>query len=405
MDEKTIIEVLKKWNPWEKGIDIGILRQKYIKKIYPYFERKEVIIIKGIRRSGKSTIVKQLIYKLIKNKVNEKQILYLNLEDYNFANDLKIELFEKVLSAYKNYLKNKKRTYFFIDEIQKIDGWEKWIRTKYDINEDIKFIVTGSSASLLSKELSSLLTGRNLSFRIMPLSFMEFLDFSKTKSLQEYLEFGGFPEVVLEESEEKKRFILRQYFEDIIYKDIIERYNIRNAKQLVEIARYLISSSGSKVSLNKLSHVFGISKDTISLYISYMIDAYLLFEVSYFSYSAKIKHDVSKLPKIYALDNGLINIATVKYSENKGQMYENTVLIKLAEDYNEISYWSELVSEVDFIVEGKSINVTSTDTIPKREIKGLGDFRKKHKHFLPLLITPSAKKGDTISLHDFLLSD
>lgn len=402
MDEKTIIEILKKWNPWGKKIDSGIKRKNYIKKIYPYLERKEVLVLKGIRRAGKSTIVKQLIKELIEKEINEKQILYLNLEDYNFANLLEIKLFDNILNAYLKYSKNQKKIYFFIDEIQKINGWEKWVRTKYDQNDNIKFIITGSSASLLSKELSTLLTGRNLSFKIMPLSFKEFLEFSKHKSIEGYLKYGGFPEVVLENNEEKKRFILRQYFEDIIYKDIIDRYQIRNTKQLAEIARYLISTAGSKVSINKLSKIFGLSKDTISTYISYLINAYLLFEVTYFSYSAKIKHDVTRLPKYYVLDNGLISIVNIKYSQNKGWMHENTVLIKLLEKFEEVSYWSELKSEVDFIVNKKAINVTATDKIPKRELKGLEDFQNKNKQFSTLLITETTTKNNLISLKDFL---
>src|SRR3989338_1685342 len=404
MHKATIIEVLKKWNPWEKSINAGIKRQKYIEKIYPYLKRKEVVVLKGIRRAGKSTIVKQLMLELIKNRVNKKQILYLNLEDYNFANDMRIELFDEVLHAYKIYYKNKGKVYFFIDEIQKINGWEKWVRTKYDLNENIKFVITGSSASLLSKELSALLTGRNLSFRIMPLSFAELLKFSKTKSLEEYLEFGGFPEVVLERDEAKKAFILQQYFEDIVHKDIIDRHNVRNAKQLIEIARYLVSTGGSKVSLNKLSKVFGISKDTIALYIGYMIDAYLLYEVTFFSYSAKIKHDIAKLPKLYVLDNGLINVVSIQYSKNRGQMFENTVLIKLLEAYGDISYWSELKSEVDFIADKMTINVTATDKIPKREIIGLNDFQKKHKQFSSLIIAES-HSGDRVSILDFLRNE
>lgn len=402
MDESTIIEVLKRWNLWERKIYSGVNRPEYIKKIYPYFKRKEVIVLKGIRRSGKSTIVKQLMFELVKKGVDKKQILYLNLEDYNFANDLKVELFEEVFQAYKNYSKNKKKVYFFIDEVQKIKGWEKWVRTKYDLKDLIKFIVTGSSASLLSKELSTLLTGRNLAFKIMPLSFKEFLGFSKTKSLDEYLQFGGFPEVVLEQSKDKKLFILKQYFEDIIHKDIVDRYNIRNAKQLIELARYLVSVAGSKVSINKLSKVFGLSKDTISMYISYMIDAYLLFEVTYFSYSVKIRHDVTKLPKLYVLDNGLINVVNVKYSKNLGQMFENTVLIKLLEHAEEINYWSELKSEVDFIVDKTAINVTATDEIHEREMKGLEEFQKKHKQFSFLLITKSTTKDNWTSILNFL---
>ena len=402
MDESTIIEVLKKWNPWGKKIEAGIERDIYIEKIYPYIERKEVIVLKGIRRCGKSTIVKQLISKLIKDKADKNQILYLNLEDYNFANDLRIGIFEAVLNAYRNYSKNKNKIYFFIDEIQKIDGWEKWIRTKYDLNENIKFIVTGSSASLLSKEFSTLLTGRNLSFKIMPLSFKEFIKFSKNKSLKEYFEFGGFPEVVLEQSEEKKMLLLQQYFEDIIHKDVVDRYSIRNAKQLIEIARYLVSVTGSKVSLNKLSKVFGISKDTLSQYIGYMIDAFLLFEVTYFSYSAKTRHDVTKLPKLYALDNGLINVVSIKYSDNIGRMFENTVLIKLLEKFEEVHYWSELKSEVDFIVDKIALNITATDKIHEREMRGLMDFQKRHKGFSSLIVTQTKTENNMLSILNFL---
>jgi len=399
---ENIIEILNKWNPWEKEIDAGVKRNYYIKKIFPYFERKEIIVLKGIRRSGKSTIIKQLMKELIKKGVNKKQILYLNLEDYGFANNLNINLFDEVLQAYKKYSKNNKKIYFFIDEAQKIDSWEKWVRTKYDLNEGIKFIVTGSSASLLSKEFSTLLTGRNLSFTVMPLSFNEFTEFSKKENLEEYMRYGGFPEVVLEKSEEKKAYLLQQYFEDIIHKDIIDRYNIRNTKHIMDLARYLVSTSGSKISINKLSKIFGIAKDTLQTYVNYMLDAYLLFEVTYFSYSAKVKHDISKLPKLYCLDNGLINIANIKYSKNIGQMFENTVLIKLLEHHEEISYWSELKSEVDFIVKDKAINVTAADKIPKREMQGLKDFKKKHKRFSTLLITKSTTKDNMISIFDFV---
>lgn len=399
---EDIIEILNKWNPWEKDIDAGIERKRYLKRIFPYLERKEVIILKGIRRSGKSTIVKQLITKLIKTGISKKQILYLNLEEYGFANNLNIQLFDSILEAYKKYSKNKKKIYFFIDEIQKIPSWEKWIRTKYDLNENIKFIITGSSASLLSKELSTLLTGRNISFTIMPLSFNESIDFTKNQNLSDYMIFGGFPEIVLEKSEEKKIALLQQYFEDIIHKDIIDRYSIRNTKQIMDLARYLISASGSKVSVNKLSKVFGIAKDTLQSYINYMIDAYLLFEVNYFSYSAKVKHDVSKLPKLYCFDNGFINIVNLKYSKNLGQMFENTVFIKLADSYKEISYWSEYGSEVDFIAEKTAINVTCSDKIHEREFNGLDDFNKGHKGFNLIIVSNSLKKENIIPIIDFL---
>ncbi len=403
MEESAIIQVLKRWNMWEKKIDAGIKRPDYVERIYPYFERREVIVIKGMRRCGKSTILKQLMRELVNNGVSKRQILYLNLEDYNFANDLRIGLFDEVLAAYRNYSKNRGKIYFFIDEIQKIEHWERWIRTHYDLNENMQFIITGSSASLLSKELSALLTGRNISFRIMPLSFREFAAFTETKDVSKYLTFGGFPEVVLERDEGRKILLLQQYFEDIVHKDIIDRHSIRNARQVMEIARYLISTSGSKVSLNRLSRVFGISKDTLADYAGYMMDAFLLYEVSFFSYSAKIRHDVTKLPKLYAMDNGMINAVSIKYSENRGRLFENAVLIRLLERNEEVNYWGELKSEVDFIVNKAAINVTATDRIAAREIQGLEDFSGKFRHFRTILVTESTTKGSMIALREFLL--
>ena len=134
-----------------------------------------------------------------------------------------------------------------------------------------------------------------------------------------------------------------------------------------------------------------------------MIDAYLLFEVTYFSYSAKVRHDLSKLPKLYVLDNGLIHVASIKYSENLGQKFENTVLIKLEEQFDEISYWSELKSEVDFIVDRLAINVTANDKMSKREMQGLENFQKANKTFYTLLITNSISKDNMTSLREFLL--
>lgn len=350
---------------------------------------------------------------MIKSGINKRQVLYLNLEDYSFANDLNLNLFEDVLKAYKEYNKpdksasskrdDQKRIYFFIDEIQKISGWERWIRTKYDLNENIKFVISGSSASLLSKELSTLLTGRNLSFVIMPLSFNEYVHFTKdNENLDEYMKYGGFPEVVLEKSEEKKVYLLKQYFEDIIHKDIIDRFAIRNTKQVLDLARYLVSTSGSKVSVNKLSKIFGLSKDTLRTYINYMIDSYLLFEVTYFSYSAKVRHDVTKLPKLYCLDSGFMNVVNTRYSQNLGQVFENTVLIKLAQIHREISYWSELNTEVDFIVEKTAINVTAADKIPEREQKGLEEFKKKHREFDLLLISRAQSNENMTPILEFL---
>lgn len=405
METEDIIKVLVAWNLWDKDIEAGIPRNKYVEKLSEFLDMKHVLILKGVRRCGKTTIAKQLMKNLLKKKVKKKQILYVNFEDINFADKLHIHLLDEILNVYLEYTKNKERVYCFLDEVQRIQNWERWIRTKYDQDQKIKFIITGSSAHLLDRELSTLLTGRNITFEIMPLSFEEFKGFNNRGEIEEYLRFGGFPEVVLEKSEERKIRLLNQYFIDIIHRDIVDRYRVRNTNELIAIAKYLVSTPGSKVSVNKLSKVFGVTKNTIALYISYMVDAYLLLEVRFFSFSAKVKYDVTRLPKYYVIDNGLVNITTMQYFKNLGQLYENTSLLHLYQmkgKLEDIMYWSDTNSEVDFVVGNKAINVTSTDNIPAREWKGLENFQKKHKQFSSLLITKSINKEGIVSLKKFL---
>lgn len=392
IDEDSLMGVLDRWNAWNRQISTGVLRTQYVDEILKFMDRKEVIVLKGIRRSGKSTIMKQLMAVLIKKGILQHQILYLNLEDYNLSPFLSLELLEFVLQTYKKQMNSLKKIFFFIDEIQLVEGWEKWIRTKYDLQENIKFVISGSSAALISKEFSTKLTGRNLSFQVKPLSFTELLDFKEGREadlLSEYLEFGGFPEVVLETDINTKLKLLHQYFDDIIHKDVIDRYNVRNPKQVHLLAKYLCANAGQKISYHKLAKSFGISNETTITYVKYILDTFLFYEVNYFSYSARIKYDATKLSKIYVADNGLINIAEIKFSQETGKKYENAVCIKLTEKYGSIYYWSEK-NEVDFIANNHAINVVSSQKIPDREFKGLEEIKRKFKQIKKFtIITPN----------------
>lgn len=409
ISKDALLDLMKEWNFWEREIDVGIIRQEYLEKLQPYMERKEMLVLKGIRRAGKSTIMKQLMMALVKKGVDKKQIIYINLEDFKLRDSLKLELFELILEVHEEYVKkhakNKILKYVFIDEIQLMPDWEKWVRTKYDLNKEIKFIITGSNASLLSRELSTLLTGRNLTFQIMPLSLIEFFQFRKDADIEEYLTYGGFPEVVLEKDNINKKIILQQYFEDILNKDIIARHNIRNVEIIFNLARIIVSNSGTKTSQNKLAKTLGVSDDTIASYMSYMIDSFLIFKVPYFSYSLKKRHNVKTQPKYYAADNGLIHATSLNFSKDKGKKFENAIFLKLYAQTHDISYWSEK-GEVDFVFQDKAINVTSAEKIPEREIQGLIEFSKKHKNFELILISENEseayEKIKAMSLAKFL---
>lgn len=372
----------------------SIPRNIYMKEIETWLDKKEVIIIKGIRRSGKTYIMHQLMKKLPKENT-----FYVDFEDFRLDKYLEIDLLEKILS-----LRNKnKPAYFFLDEIQRIKGFEKWLRTYYD-KDKIKFVIGGSNISLLTPKLSTVLTGRNITFEIFTLSYKEFKIFKPEGELEEYLEFGGFPEVVLKKDELQKRRMLEQYVNDIITKDIIEKYELSNVTQLKALVKFFLNNPGIKISANKLGKQLGIHKDTAQKYIEYMKDTFLIFEVPFFSYSAKTKYIGAHAPKYYCIDNGLHTITTTK--KNKGALWENAVAIKLLQTNKEFFYWQDLV-EIDFVVDGKAIQVTSNKEIPEREIASFNEFSKKHKKIRKhLLVNPekTEKNGNIkfIRIIDFL---
>ncbi len=386
--EQKLFETLKKWNFWERDINTGIERSEYLEELQQYITRKEIIVLKGIRRCGKSTIMRQLMKRLIKQNVAKEQILYLNLESYEFRNSKSIQLFEQTLNIYKKELNKDKKTYFFIDEIQEIPEWERFIRTIYDRDENIKFFISGSNASLLSKELSTLLTGRNITFEIKPLTYREYKSFTLTPQLEEYQLYGGFPEIVLETNTTIKKKLLKQYFEDIITKDVIERHKIRNNNNITNLAKYIIENSGTMFSINKLAKALKIDNEAVNNYLNAMKDAYLIIQVNHFSYSFKKRFDKNIHPKYYISDNGFFQIIQ-NDKKDIGQKFENLIAIELTHKHKEITYWLDK-TEVDFIFEKTAINVTTDITnIKKREYQGLKDFKRKYKDFTLNIITPT----------------
>ncbi|MFH1450969.1 MAG: ATP-binding protein, partial [archaeon] len=318
------IEKLAEWNPWwEKGQVSeelkGQPRPQYA-QLVESVEIKEITIITGVRRSGKSTLMYRMIDSLLKEGAAPEQVLFVNLEDKKLTKDG----LDDIYAAYRRDINLDKEAYVFFDEIHRRKGWESWIRKKYDLKTKDKFVISGSCSYLLKKEYSTLLTGRNVTFEIMPLSFEEFLlfknmDINKSslkkgvllektkfqilKSLDEYLAHGGFPEAVLKREDFKTK-LLEQYFDDILYKDIVDRYDL-NSQKAKDLALYLITNFTSLISLRNLRNSLKMSYDTIKDYISYYREAFLFFTVDHFSYSFKEQKTLAS--KIYCIDNGLRN--------------------------------------------------------------------------------------------------
>ena len=311
--------------------DKGIEREMLAKiKLVPGYAS----VISGIRRSGKSTLLRQLIS-------DSTAFNYLNFEDVRiFGFELKdFKRLEDIFSE-----EGFSDLYFF-DELQNVEGWERYIRTLLDNKKTV--VITGSNASLLSKELGSKLTGRHLRYELFPFSFKEFLSFKDTKpslnSFEEYLQSGGMPENVKLQND----MILQELFNDIIARDITVRYNLRNPKLVKEVALYLLSNVGKEFSFQKLRKMYDLgSVNTIISLIGYYEDSYLLFTVPQFDFSFRSRLVNAK--KVYAIDTGLIKANSVSFSQDRGRMLENVVFIHLKRLSKEVFYFKK-DNECDFI--------------------------------------------------------
>jgi len=242
---------------------------------------------------------------------------------------------------------------YYFDEIQNVQKWEIFVRTKLERGKH--FLITGSNASLLSKELGTKLTGRHLRHELFPFSYSEFLLFTKKQAspitFTEYLQKGGFPEYLKFGRSE----ILHELFNDIIMRDIVVRHKLRSPKSIKELALFLLSNVGSEFSYNSLAKTFGLGSTNSAIsFVSYLEDSYLLFPVPKFSYSLK-KQSINP-KKIYVIDNGLANVNSVSFSSNKGRMLENLVFLDLRRMGKEVFYFKDQ-KECDFVVrEGNKIS-------------------------------------------------
>jgi len=365
MEKEQIIESLLLWNFWEKDLNIGIPREEYLVCLNRYLATDEIVALTGVRRSGKSTLLLQLIAQLIKNNVPRANTLYVNFEDPKFYNFLDIKLLDKIWQAYLDYLQPKGKIYLILDEVQKVKGWENWVRSKHDRGEAVKIFVTGSNAELLSSEFSSALTGRHLQIFITPLSFSEFIKFrgmgfeadklwlvknrNKLKDFTlDYLQIGGFPKIVLTEDELLRKELLSQYFNDILTKDIVKRHNIKDTTKLESLALFYSANFTRKYSFNQIKRVidFPLSLDSIHRFSPHLRDAFLIDFLPRFSYSLKNQMQTGR--KVYFIDNGMRNATAFKFSQDKGKLLENVVFYHLKRQKKELYYFYEK-QEVDFV--------------------------------------------------------
>jgi len=351
-----------------------------------------IISLIGARRSGKTYILYQKINKLLKSGIKKEQILFLNFEDERLR--LNTENLDQIIQAYTELFPeiDIKNTYFFFDEIQNIAGWEKFVRRIFD-TKSCHIFITGSNSKLLSTEIATELRGRTITYTIYPLSLSEYLDFHKiSKKLypqknkskvihytQKFLTEGGFPETIFFDKQNRLR-ILQQYFNTMIFRDIVERYNISNIGTFKFFIKKIFASITKPFSVNKTyndlkSLGYKVSNKYLYEYFDYCNTVFISQSISKFDFS-EIKQEKSD-KKAYIIDNGLLSAIEFSVSENKGKLFENMVALEFMKAEKELFYFKNN-KECDFIVKDKneflpvqvSYEINNNDT-KLRELKGL----------------------------------
>lgn len=397
-------------------------------------DSKKIVSLIGVRRSGKSSILFDMINAL-RQKNSKENIIYINFEDDRLY-PLELSHLDMILESYYELYPTKRdeKVYLFLDEIQAVPQWEVYVRRIYD-TLNLQIFITGSSARLLSTEIATSLRGRTISYEVFPFSFKEYLRFQNIEvnlhssksisfiknALSNYLKDGGFAETIGEDKTVARK-ILSDYLELIVYKDIVDRYNISNRSLLKILNKYCFTNIATLISFNKLYNDFKslgykLSKDTLFQYTSHLEDAYALFTVPI--YRNSIKEEQRNPKKVYAIDNGFKKIYDYAIDKDISKLYENLVFLHLRAKTKNIYYFKQN-QEVDFyaklddkeILVNVSYKIEDTKT-RKREIDGLLEAMEYFKLKSAYLVTEDEdttmeiedKKIFIVPLYKYLLGN
>jgi predicted AAA+ superfamily ATPase len=423
MEKSRIIEVLAGWNFWNRDLEVGIPRKSYLDELLRFVKADKIVSIVGVRRSGKSTLMRQMAKAMIEAGTDRKNILIVNFEEPEFEG-ANVGLLQRIYEAYLEILRPPGKPFLFLDEVQNVEGWERFVRALNERKEAF-IAISGSSSRLLSQELATVLTGRQIYFEIFPLSFREFLSFegmeiggmeeallssSKIRGLfREYLEVGGFPEIVLNKDPAYRARTSRSYYEDIISRDVVQRFKIRKPEGLKALARFYLTNISSPISFNRISRFLNLPTETIRRFSYSLETANLIFFTKRFSWSVKEQENSPR--KVYSVDVGISNAIGFRFRENLGKVAENLVAVelrrKMAQNPSiEVFYWKDIGQrEVDFVVkEGLRVKQLiqvcwdpTDEATRKRELKGLARAMEEFKLREGLVLTEDFEGEEKIN--------
>ncbi len=404
---------VEKQNPWwfDRDFETGIPRLDNYPELKKFMDAPEVLLLLGARRTGKSTLLYQLIKSLLDENTLSEAILFVNLDEPLFQSRAKDPGFlGELVEYYLTKAGDPKRFYVFIDEVQNNEYWAQTVKTVYDTQKKVKIILSGSTSALLKGEGGTRLSGRYFHSILYPLSFKEFLEFKKIKKptiteknllFEEYLKYGAFPRVVLETKPELKQELLKNYFQTIYLKDIVYPHKIRNNKEVFDLLYFILSNVGKMFSYTNIAKSLGITTPTVKEYMNYAEDSYLLHTIT--KYDKSVKKQMANPKKTYCIDTGMANSVSFRFLEDKGRLLENLVYLALKRKHEDIYYHKDRY-ECDFLIKEKlkitqAIQVTLTlkdQETEKRETRGVMEALEKHRLDEGLIITANESKTLTI---------
>lgn len=357
-----MLETLARWNRWGTArLDSGTPRD-ITDRLKPFLDARDILALAGPRRAGKTTVMYQVMDELEHRGVPREAMLHVNLEEPGFSPDLGLDLLDRLYDSYREQVFPEGRAYLFLDEVQQVPGWERWVRARNE-TEQIKVLVTGSSSRLMSRELGTLLTGRHVTFQVRPLDFSEYLRFRSIKvpanprlagapapiqnALAAYLQWGGFPEVVLADDDSRRTALLKQYFDDLLFKDVALRHTVRDLPTLRALAVHLLTQTANLVSYQRIATTFGVSLDLARNYSAHLQEAFMVRLLPY--YSLKVSERQRHPNKVHAVDLGLRNAVCLTGSPDRGRLAETAVHNALTAQHDDLHYFRK-DNELDLLV-------------------------------------------------------
>ena len=369
MDPSELLKIGRDWSYWDGAVPASIPRHVEL----PDELRPDLaLVIQGVRRCGKSTLLGQL---MTRYGLDPSRCLFVNFEDPRLANALDYRLLQGFMEAFEE--DRGPGCTFFLDEIQHVEGWERWLRGQLDRPADRRFVVTGSNAHLLSGELASSLTGRYLAVELFPFDLEEFRLVRPEANLAEYLDHGGFPAPLTMSDGDR---LLRSYFNDILERDVRERVGARSTRPLRHLGQMLFESAGAELSVRRLAGAIGLASDTTSLYLQAIESAYLAFSCPFFAWSERKRSARNK--KYYPVDTGLRRAAVTRTGHDLGKMLECATFLLLRKHFRDVYYWRGK-GEVDFVVQkdGQAVPIQVTWEEPsERHDRALREFYEIEPH-------------------------